>query len=282
MAEAPVNISPGMQAVRSGAAAGGVSELGKMKIRELGEAAGKSISARLGLERARQIVQGNKEAMPHVGDLASGAIRGIGNLVERRGQQLEANANKRADRGKKHEANIQEMANKKVDSEKESMMWRLAETTLQMHGLPGQDTLRAIREGMRTVSGLPEKARARWEEFWRDTDFRKSERDLTTGQKYCDGAKTIRDAADRLDDILGSKARAEQLTADAENAGKTFKSTAEREEAVRQQLEKILTEGATVGAAAVGEVMTQPPKAVTVQEQIVSEAQQKVATMGQS
>jgi len=280
---APVSVTPEARATRAGGAIGGVPELAKFKLGEWFNTAKSEVAKRIGLTKAEAKIKGNEQADPKIGELGVKVVKGIGDLVEKRGTYLEKSAYDRSARATEHETKLQALREKPVEAAKKAAEYDIANTTLQMLDLPGQvgpAALSRIEQARELAQKVIDTGSEKWHGFWAERDNRVAERDLNTAVKYGEGAKAVHEFADRFEAIVGNKDRLGQL----KETKSTIQGEADETTAVKQKLadqfRDVLTKGADIGKGGAEQIKQQDVTDVKKQEQVLRETLQGVAKTG--
>lgn len=283
IATAPISVTPEARAVRAGGAVGGVPELAKFKLSEWFKTAKTEVAKRIGLTKAEAKIKGNEQADPKIGELGVKVIKGIGDLVEKRGEHLEKSAYDRSARATDHEKKLQALREKPVETAKKAAEYDIANTTLQMLDLPGKvgpETLSRIEQARELAQRVIDGGSEKWHGFWAERDNRVAERDLDTAVKYGEGAKATHDFADKFEAILGSKDRVSEL----KKSTATLKDEVDQTTAVKEKLAgqfgEVLTTGASIGKGGAEQIKQQDVAEIKRQEQILRDVQQGVTAAG--
>lgn len=282
-ATAPISVTPESRAIRAGGAIGGVPELAKLKLSEWFNTAKTEVAKRIGLTKAEAKIKGNEQADPKIGELGVKVIKGIGDLVEKRGKHLEESAYDRSARATDHEKKLQALREKPVESAKKAAEYDIANTTLQMLDLPGRvgpGALSRIEQARELVQRVIDTGSEKWHGFWAERDNRVAERDLDTAVKYGEGAKATRDFANKFEEIIGNKENLARLKEKKSTIQGEVDQTTAVKEKLAGQFRKVLTTGADIGKGGAEQIKQQDIAEIKKQEQILKETQLGVTKTG--
>lgn len=283
IAAAPISVTPEARAVRAGGAIGGVPELAKLKLSEWFNTAKTEVRKRIGLTKAEAKIKGNEQADPKIGELGVKVIKGVGDLVEKRGEYLEKSAYSRSARATDHEKKLQVLREKPVEAARKAAEYDIANTTLQMLDLPGRvgpGALSRIEQARELAQRVIDTGSEKWHGFWAERDNQVAERDLDTAVKYGEGAKATHDFADKFESIISSKEGLSKL----KESKTAIKSEVDQTTAVKEKLAgqftEVLTTGADIGKGGAEQIKQQDVAEIKKQEQILKDVQHGVTVAG--
>jgi hypothetical protein len=280
---APVQATPEARAVRAGGAIGGVPELAKFKLGEWFNTTKSEIAKRIGLTKAEAKIKGNEQADPKIGELGVKVIKGISDLIEKRGDSLEKSAYDRSARAVEHEKKLQVLREKPVEAAKKAAEYDIANTTLQMLDLPGRvgpAALSRIEQARELAQKVMDAGSEKWHEFWAERDNKVAERDLDTAVKYGEGAKATREFANKFEAIIGNKEGLAKLKESKTTIQSEVDQTTAVKEKLADQFKDVLTKGADIGKGGAEQIKQQDTTDVKKQEQVLRETLQSVAKTG--
>lgn len=280
---APISATPEARAVRAGGAIGGVPELAKQKLSEWFNTAKTEVRKRIGLTKAEAKIKGNEQADPRIGELGVKVVKGIGDLVEKRGEHLEKSAYNRSARATDHERKLQALREKPVEVAKKATEYDIANTTLQMLDLPGRvrpGALSKIEQARELAQRVMDTGSEKWHGFWAERDNRVAERDLNTAVKYGEGAKATHEFADKFEAILGNKDGLSKLRETKTIIQSDVDQTTAVKEKLAGQFAEVLTTGADIGKGGAEQIKQQDVTEIKKQEQILRDVQQGVTATG--
>ncbi|PIZ68342.1 hypothetical protein COY13_01425 [Candidatus Roizmanbacteria bacterium CG_4_10_14_0_2_um_filter_36_35] len=283
IAAAPISVTAEARAVRAGGAIGGVPELAKLKLSEWFNTAKTEVAKRIGLTKAEAKIKGNEQADPKIGELGVKVIKGVGDLVEKRGEYLEKSAYSRSARATDHENKLQALREKPVETAKKAAEYDIANTTLQMLDLPGRvgpGALSRIEQTRELAQRVIDTGSEKWHGFWAERDNRVAERDLDTAVKYGEGAKATHDFADKFEAIIGNKDGLSKLKESKTTIQNEVDQTAAVKEKLAGQFGEVLTKGANIGKGGAEQIKQQDVAEIKKQEQILKDVQHGVTAAG--